>query len=88
MTTETNEKKQSTADKIWENIKDVRVEMFALPNQVVSRYCEPIAIEPSNCYLKFTTEVILPALELALKDKYDVERTDKYIKVSLHVNSI
>ena len=88
MTTEVTEKKLSTADKIWASIKDVKVEMFALPNQTVGRYCDPIAIEPSHCYLKFTTEAILPALELALKDKYDVERTDKYIKVSIHVESI
>lgn len=72
----------SIADKIWNDIKEKKIEIFALPDQFVSNYCQPIIIEPSKLYLTFSVSAFLPALELALKDVYSVERMDKYICVS------
>lgn len=72
----------SVAGDIWEDIKDKGIEMFALPNQVVSMYVSPVDIEPSKLYLKFTASAVLPSLEVALAPKYSVERIDKFIVVS------
>ena len=76
-------KQLTVADKIWNDIKDERLEMFALPDQFVRMYCEPISIEPTKLYLKFTVAAVLPALEIALDGLYKVELVNKYICVSL-----
>lgn len=75
-------KQLTVADKIWHDIKDERLEMFTLPDQFVRMYCEPIAIEPTKLYLKFTVAVVLPALETALDGLYTVDCVNKYICVS------
>lgn len=73
---------KSEADKIWSEIKDKKIEMFALPNQVVSQYCKPINIEPSRAFVTISAASVLPALELALGEKYSLEPADKYIIIS------
>ena len=76
------EKKQRTAaDRIWDDIKEVEVAMFALPGQVVQDYCKQITIEPTRCYLLPTATSLLPVLEEKLKGKYVVELLNKYIVV-------
>ena len=75
-------KTQTLADKIWDDIKNKPVEMFALPKQFVHMYCEPITIEPTKLYLRYKVPALLPALEEAVKDKYTVEIANKYLCVS------
>jgi hypothetical protein len=72
----------SIANDIWEDIKDKGIEMFALPNQVVSMYVSPVDVEPSKLYLRFTASAVLPSLEVAVGNKYSVERVDKFIVVA------
>lgn len=69
--------------KIWQAIRELSIEMFALPNQIVSNYCKPVDVEPSKLYLIANAAALLPALELVLKGKYNVELVDKYIVVSV-----
>lgn len=76
------DQEKNIADKIWEEIKDLKLEMFALPNQFVHAYYKPIAIEPTKLYLLLNTPAALPALELAVQGKYSVERLERYICVS------
>lgn len=76
------DKKKTNADKIWEEIKDVKVNMFTLPDQTVSMYCSPIAVEPTKLYLSFTVTSVLPALEFALGTSYKVEVVGRFIAVS------
>jgi len=75
-------KSLTLAEKMWSDIKDTPLEMFALPKQFAHMYCEPIAIEPSKLYLKYKVPAVLPALEEALKGNYTVERLDKYLCIS------
>ncbi len=70
------------AEKVWNDIKGKKLEMFALPEQFVHMYCEPINIEPTKLYLKYKVPAVLPALEEALKGSYTVEMTNKYICIS------
>jgi hypothetical protein len=83
---ETVEKKKvptkTTAEKIWEEIQDKNIEMFALPAQKVNQYCKPVTIEPSKCYLLTTATSVLPALEVALGSSYVVERVHQWVVVS------
>lgn len=84
--TEKTEKKTETktaADKIWDDIKGLRIEMFALPNQQVQHYCKPVQVDPSKLFLTVTAGSVLPSLEAAVSPKYTVEKQDRFLVVSL-----
>jgi hypothetical protein len=70
------------AGKIWAEIKDKPINMFALPNQVIRQYCAPAIVEPSKLYLLSTAGSTLPAIETALGSAFTVEAVDKYITVA------
>ena len=72
---------KTEAHKIWSDIKDKPIEMFALPNQVVSQYCKPYFIETNRLYVIPTAAAVLPALEAALGSKYAIEVVDKYFAI-------
>lgn len=74
---------KTVAEKIWENIKDKTIDMFALPGQTPAKYCKPVTVEPHKLYLKFTVSAVLPALEEAFKSIYNVELVDKYIVMTI-----
>lgn len=73
---------QTEAEKIWDEIKDVAVEMFSLSGQTVKNFSKPIAVEPTRLFLLFSSGAFLPALEVAIGKKYHVEQQDKYILVT------
>jgi hypothetical protein len=73
---------KTIADKIWEEIKDRQVNMFALPNQTVSNYCTFTLVEPNKCYLTYQVPAILPALEAALGNSYKVELAGRFLTVA------
>jgi hypothetical protein len=70
------------ASAIWSEIKDKKIEMFSLPDQIVNQYCEPVFIEPSKLYLVASATSVLPSLEAAIGPKYQVDLATKYIIVS------
>ena len=72
----------SEAGKIWEEIKEKEIQMFALPGQKVKDYCKPSIVEPSKLYLLTTATSVLPSLEAAIGTNYVVEVADKYVVVS------
>lgn len=84
-------KEQNNADLIWEEIKNLPIDMFALPNQTVMNHCTPITVEPSKLYLLVRSTATLPALEATLQSyekmlnigkKYSVDLADKFVIVS------
>jgi hypothetical protein len=75
------------ASNIWNEIKDKNIDMFALPNQKVCQYCEPIMIDPDKLYLRTTSSSVLPALESACGKNFLVELTDRYVRVSRVINT-
>lgn len=79
-TTESTTKTE--AEKIWHEIKDKQIQMFALPDQQVHMHCKPVKIEPSKLYLQINATSTFPALEAALGPKFSIERFDKYLTVS------
>jgi hypothetical protein len=74
-------KPDTVADKIWNEIADKNIDMFALPNQTVKQYCKPVTVEPSKLYLLLNASSVLPSLEVALGSKFVVKMVDKYATV-------
>lgn len=70
------------ADKIWETVKDVKLEMFALPNQTLSMYCVKKEASPDKLFLEYKISSVIPAVEAVLSSKYNVEVQDKYLVLS------
>jgi hypothetical protein len=73
---------ESESGKIWNEIKNKEIQMFALPAQKVSDYCKPAVVEPTKLYLITSATSTLPALEFAIGKGFMVENYDKYIVVS------
>jgi hypothetical protein len=76
-----------TSLKIWNEIKDLQVSVFTLPNQFVHQYCQPAPLDPSKLFLKFSVSAFLPALEEVIganreKSKYNLELQKNYIVIS------
>jgi hypothetical protein len=74
--------KGTTAGAIWDEIKDKPIEMFGLPNQHVSLHAVPSAIDTEKLYLTTRATAALPAIELAIGNKYTVDLADRYIVVA------
>lgn len=77
----------TVGSQIWDEIKDKEVLMFSIPNQFVNQYCEPVALDPSKCFLKYKVSAFIPALEEAIgankkTSKYNLEVHGDYIVVS------
>jgi hypothetical protein len=70
------------AGRIWDEIKNREIEMFALPDQRVWQHCDPILIEPTKLYLRTRSTSVLPSLETACGKKFEVELVDKYVTVA------
>ena len=70
------------AGKIWDEIKDRDIEMFALPDQKVHMHCHPIVVEPTRLFLTTNSTAVLPSLETAIGKKFTVELADKFVIVA------
>lgn len=84
MTTNQSDFMQDSS-KIWEEIKDVELNLFGLPGQIVKEYCSVVNVEPSKLYLTSKVSAVLPALEEALMKSYTVESQMKWIVISRKV---
>ena len=86
-TKELEPKKELTqAEVIWNEIKDLDLFLYALPNQFVHKYCKPFPLDPSKLYLEYnarTHGIILPLLEEAIKMKYNVEPVDRFLMITV-----
>lgn len=73
---------QTEADKIWLAIKDLSIQMFALPDQTVEMHCAPVTVEPSKLYVVIRSSATLPSLEAAVAPRFQVEQADKFIIIT------
>ena len=80
MTEEKHDKKLES-DVIWAEIKDLPIEMFALPGQKVSDHVKPIKIPGSKLYVKLGSTAVITSLEYAIGGKYNVLLGDKYTTI-------
>lgn len=72
---------KTNSQKIWDEIKNKKIEMFSLPDQTVSMHCSPVYIDPETLYLTYKASSIINQLEESLGSKYKVSLDMKYISV-------
>lgn len=73
---------KTEAQKIWEEIKDLPIQMFGLPDQTIVMHANPVTVEPSKLYLVIRSSAALPSLEESIKGKFSVELADKFVIVT------
>jgi hypothetical protein len=86
VTSEIQDAKEKTlTQKIWDDIRNVKLNMFSLNNQFVHGYYKPLFVEPNRLYLvgATTATAALPALEEAISPRYQVEQAERFVIVSL-----
>ena len=70
------------SDKIWEEIKDKKINVFALPAKKVSECVEKVNIPANQLYVKITVGAVLTALEETLGEDFTVEMAEKFTIIS------
>ena len=78
----TKEVKQAESDLIWDEIKDLSIDIFSLPNQKVSDHVNKLNIPGNQLFVALNSSAALPALEISVGRRgFEVEQTPKYIIV-------
>lgn len=73
----------SNADKIWERIANLPIEMFALPDQKVSDHLDRVQVPGDNLLVRPKSPAVVAALDGALGKGYVIEVADKgYLVIS------
>lgn len=70
------------AQQMWEEIKNLPIAMFGLPNQIVQMHATPVAIEPSRLYVTIRSSATLPSLEESIKGRFNVELVDRFVVIT------
>jgi len=68
----------SEAEKIWEEIKDKPISMYALPNQKVSDHLEKLPVKGNILYVRLMSSAVVGTLEEAIGKEYEVEQSSQY----------
>lgn len=69
---------QDDSQKIWDEIKNITINIYAIPNQKVKDHVTVLEVPGSELYLKLKSTAVLPALEECVGNKYEVELAEKY----------
>ncbi len=67
------------SDKIWEEVQNLPIAMFALPAQSVKQHVQRIKVSQDALYLRLNSPAVVASLEEALADS----RTDNRYSVEL-----
>jgi hypothetical protein len=75
------------AEKIWNRIKDIPFEIFALPNQSISNYAERVQkmekVSPDTLHLILRSSAVRPCLEEFLT-KVRLPQTKMFVVGDIH----
>ncbi len=86
--TEEKEVKKFESDRIWEEIKNLPIEMFSLPNQKISDYVTKMNLPGNHLTTTIKVSSVITSLEYALGSKFDVEQSDKYVLIKRKVKEV
>jgi len=75
--------KKTVADRIWDEIKGLETNMWALPNQPISKYATKMDLDPDKLYIKPAISSAKSVLESMLRHKYNVEDAREYLILTL-----
>lgn len=64
------------AQKMWEEIKNLRINMYAIPNQTIEGHVTRFEGDPRVLYLRPKTSAVIVALEEVLAGHFDIEQTE------------
>lgn len=78
------------AGTVWNEIKDMAIEMFALPGQVVAMHCTPVPADPTKLFLLTQSTAVLPSLEVAInknakglyEHRFDCQQVERFVVVT------
>lgn len=71
------------ADQIWEKIKDIDLQLWALEGQTLEKNATRVPVDDEKLYLLLKAGAVMPVLEEALrKKKFDKDRTYEVSTVS------
>lgn len=73
---------QTEAQKIWDEIANLPILMFGLPDQTIAMHCSPMTVEPNKLYLITRSSATLPSLEASIGKNFTVELADKFVIVA------
>lgn len=68
--------KNTEADKIWNEIKDMQLPIFGLPNQTVENHLTRVAVIPDKVHAKMKSSAVIVALEERLGKAFSVDLAD------------
>lgn len=75
----TTEAKRVESDLIWDEIKDILIDLYSLPNQKVADHVKKIKVPGDQLLLTLNSSAVLPALEIAINRRgFEIEQTEKY----------
>lgn len=77
------EMEKSPAEQIWEEVKDLPIDLFSIPGKRVQDFCRFHPVEPSKLYVvPLTASSFLTALERSVSPKFSVEQILHYVVIS------
>ena len=79
------DKKVNEADVIWEELRSLSIDMFALPDQMVENHLLRVRGVPNELYLRAKSAAALPALEVVLKGQV-TRRVEQTAQGSMNVS--
>lgn len=76
---------EAESEKMWKEISNLHIDVYAVQNQSVSNYVTKINLPGSELYVKLSSTAVLPALEATLSNmvytrgkKYEIEPAQAY----------
>jgi hypothetical protein len=85
-----SQKVRTKSDVIWDQIKDLPVEIYALPDQTLKQHVERLEVTEEQVHLRIKSPAIVPALEealgkvkLARGERFDMIPTKGFLVVGI-----
>lgn len=82
--------KLTRADVIWNQIKNIKVDIYALPNQTLEKHVERVKVSDDSVHIKLNSPAILPAMEEAMSkivmakgERFDISAQKNYTIISI-----
>lgn len=79
---EVKEVVKNFGDKIWDEIKGVRLDIFGLPNQTTEMYCKKVVGTTNSLLVQIKVSAALPALENSLPEfEFEIANDNKTVTI-------
>lgn len=72
---------KTESEQIWQEIKDLPILVFALPNQTVKQHVMQVPMPGKELLLRLVSTAVLPSLEESLGKRYEVVVAEGYVTV-------